>query len=105
MNTLDFILKCYDFLDSGDNYYLVIRLCKDGDMEKYIDNQPNGRIEEKKAIFYLQQVMNGFKELGKNKIMHRDLKPANLFLDDEKEYLKEQKNDNRTNKKKIQKKK
>ena len=74
------ILKCYDFLDSGDNYYLVINLCKDGDLEEYINKQPNKRVDEKQAIFFLQQIMNGFKELGKNKIMHRDFKPANVFL-------------------------
>lgn len=77
------ILKCYDFLESGEHYYLVIKLCKDGDLQDYILRQKNGRLEESQAIFYLQQIMNGFKELGKNKIMHRDLKPANIFLDDE----------------------
>lgn len=30
------------------------------------------------------QVMNGFKELHKHKIMHRDFKLANLFLNDDK---------------------
>lgn len=74
------IQKCYDFLDSGEHYYLIINLCKDGDLENYIVTRPNKRIEEKEAIFFLQQIMNGFKELGKNKIMHRDLKPANVFL-------------------------
>ena len=30
------------------------------------------------------QIMNGFKELIKNKVMHRDIKLANIFLNDDK---------------------
>jgi serine/threonine-protein kinase ULK/ATG1 len=39
--------------------------------------------EEKDALYFFQQIMNGFFELRKNKILHRDFKLDNIFMNEE----------------------
>ena len=72
------ILHCHDFLETGSNYYLIIDFCPDGDLENYIEKY--GTLSEQESVYFLKQIMNGFKELHKWNIMHRDFKPANIFL-------------------------
>lgn len=43
-----------------------------------------GNLGEDEAVYFLMQMMNGFRVLHKNKIMHRDVKLANLFLQNDK---------------------
>jgi serine/threonine protein kinase len=76
------IMHLYDFLESNNNYYLVMQYCNKGDLENYLSKQPQNFLLEKDALFFLKQIMNGFQVLHKHKIMHRDFKLANLFLND-----------------------
>lgn len=73
------IMHLYDLLETNNNYYLVLDYCKSGDMEGHVKKHKG--LGEEEAVYLLMQVMNGFKELHKNKIMHRDFKLANIFLD------------------------
>lgn len=73
------IMHLYELLETNNNYYLVLDYCKSGDMESYVKRHKG--LGEEEAVYLLMQVMNGFKELHKNKIMHRDFKLANIFLD------------------------
>ncbi len=74
------IMHLYEYMESSNNYYLVINYCKDGDLEKFLSKQPKNLISEKEAVFFLKQIMNGFKVLHEHKVMHRDFKLANIFL-------------------------
>lgn len=40
----------------------------------------HGRFEEKVALKYIGQILNGFGELVLNGIIHRDLKPENILM-------------------------
>lgn len=73
------IMHLYELLETNNNYYLVLDYCRSGDMETYVKRHKG--LGEEEAVYLLMQVMNGFKELHKNKIMHRDFKLANIFLD------------------------
>lgn len=73
------IMHLYELLETNNNYYLVLDYCKSGDMESYVKRHKG--LGEEEAVYLLMQIMNGFKELHKNKIMHRDFKLANIFLD------------------------
>jgi len=42
-----------------------------------------GRLEEKKARRFFQQLISGLEYSHRLKIVHRDLKPENLLLDDQ----------------------
>lgn len=43
----------------------------------------NKCLGEEESIYFLKQIMNGFRELHSHKIMHRDFKLANIFLNDD----------------------
>ena len=75
------IMHLYELLETNNNYYLVLDYCRSGDMESYVKKHKG--LGEEESVYLLMQVMNGFKELHKNKIMHRDFKLANIFLDDD----------------------
>ena len=76
------IMHLYELLETNNNYYLVLDYCRSGDMESYVKKHKG--LGEDEAVYLLMQVMNGFKELHKLKIMHRDFKLANIFLDNDK---------------------
>jgi hypothetical protein len=76
------IMHLYEFMETGNNYYLVIQYCNNGDLESYLKKM--GKLSEEEAVYFLMQIMNGFQELHKNKVMHRDVKLANIFLQDDK---------------------
>lgn len=76
------IMHLYEFMETGNNYYLVIQFCNNGDLESYLKKM--GKLSEEEAVYFLMQIMNGFQELHKNKVMHRDVKLANIFLQDDK---------------------
>lgn len=40
-------------------------------------------MDEEEAVYFLKQIMLGFKQLHDYKIMHRDFKLANIFLNDD----------------------
>lgn len=44
--------------------------------------QKNYLISEKEALTFFFHIVEGFKELNKNKIIHRDIKPANILISD-----------------------
>ncbi len=60
---------------------MVIQYCNNGDLEGYVNK--NGPLPEADAIYFLKQIMNGFRVLHENKIMHRDVKMENFFLNDD----------------------
>lgn len=75
------ILKCYDLLESSNNYYMVLFYCNGGSLEDMIKRK--GRLTEEESLFILKQILNGFAELSRRNIMHRDIKTANIFLHDD----------------------
>lgn len=75
------ILHLFESLETPNNYYLIINYCNGGDLEEHVKN--NQFLGEDESIYFLMQIMNGFKELHKHKIMHRDFKLANIFLHDD----------------------
>ena len=76
------IMHLYEFMETANNYYLVIQYCNNGDLETYLKKM--GKLSEDEAVYFLMQIMNAFQVLHKNKIMHRDVKLANIFLQDDK---------------------
>ena len=72
------LLHLFEIVEQDGKYYLVLDYCNNGDMMEYIDKY--GALGEDESIYFLMQIMNGFKELNRHKIMHRDFKLANIFL-------------------------
>jgi len=78
------IMHLYDYFETDNNYYLVINYCNKGDLESYLRKKKIKFLEENEALEVLRQIMNGFMELRKYKVMHRDLKLSNIFLHNDK---------------------
>ena len=76
------IMHLFEFMETSNNYYLVIQFCNNGDLENYLKKM--GKLSEDEAVYFLMQIMNGFQVLHRNKVMHRDVKLANIFLQDDK---------------------
>ena len=76
-------MHLYDYFETDNNYYLVINYCNKGDLETYLRQKKIKYLEEEEALEVLRQIMNGFVELRKYKVMHRDLKLSNIFLHNE----------------------
>lgn len=74
------IVKCYDVFQSALSIFLVLEYCNGLDMEEYIRNKKY--LSEDNAVWFLKQILNGFKGLHEIGAMHRDFKLANLLLHD-----------------------
>jgi serine/threonine protein kinase len=72
------LVRLREKLQSGNNYYLVLDYCEDGDLNQYLKN--GGAMQEGDAIDAIKQLALGFQELHRLGIMHRDFKPANVFI-------------------------
>ena len=66
------IIHLFDFLQSSKNYYLIMQLCNNGDVRKYMEKRGVKHFDEAEAVYILQQICLGFKELHKYKVMHKD---------------------------------
>ncbi len=72
------VMHLYEYMETQNNYYLVLQYCNNGDLENYLKKY--GNLSESEAVYFLMQIMNGFRELHIHQIMHRDVKLANMFL-------------------------
>jgi serine/threonine protein kinase len=77
------ILHLYDLMESPNNYYLIVDFCNQGDFNYYMKAKGIKYLHEKEAVYFLKQIMNGFRELRKHKIIHRDFKLSNLLVHNE----------------------
>ena len=72
------ILHLHEYIETQNNYYLVLDYCNNGDVEQMLSKRK--RLIEHDAVYFLKQIMNGFQELHRYNVMHRDFKLANIFL-------------------------
>ena len=76
-----FIVKLYYAFQSSSKLFLVIEYCPNGDLSKHLSIEK--RFSEKRAKFYLCEVLLALEDLHKRDIIFRDLKPDNVVLDEE----------------------
>ncbi len=77
------VIHLHEVLESSNNIYLIVDYCNKGDFEQYLKKRKLKYLEEKEAVFVFKQIMNGFRELRKHKVIHRDFKMANIFVHDD----------------------
>ena len=75
----DNIISLYDIISDNENFYLVMDLCSESDLSRYIHK--NGKIDEPTAAEIFRQLVSAVLYCHSAGIAHRDLKPENILID------------------------
>ncbi|ODQ65358.1 Pkinase-domain-containing protein [Nadsonia fulvescens var. elongata DSM 6958] len=73
------VMALYDVWENKGELYLVLEYVEGGELFDYLIRR--GKLEEKEAVRYFRQIINGVDYCHRFNICHRDLKPENLLLD------------------------
>ncbi|XP_071452732.1 serine/threonine-protein kinase PLK4 [Hetaerina americana] len=73
------ILELYTFFEDSNYVYLVLELCHNGELQRYLKIS-NKIICEEDACHTIRQVVEGLLYLHSHNILHRDMTLANLLL-------------------------
>ena len=74
-----FIIKLRYSFQTEDKLYFVLDYCPGGDLSEYLNIERS--FTEKKARFYVSEILLAIEELHNRGIVFRDLKPDNVVLD------------------------
>ncbi|XP_066995879.2 serine/threonine-protein kinase PLK4 [Anabrus simplex] len=73
------ILELYTFFEDVNYVYLVLELCHNGELQRYLKNHAKV-LSEEHACYILRQVVQGLLYLHSHNILHRDISLSNLLL-------------------------
>ena len=73
------ILKLHAYFEDSDFVYLILELCENGELQRYL-KMLGHPLSEEEAREVMTQVMDGMVYLHSHNILHRDLSLANLLL-------------------------
>ena len=76
------VMHCKEFYESDHHYYILMEYCNKGTLE-FFRSAKRKKYSEEECMFYLRQIMEGFRVLRKYKVIHRDIKLENLLLHDD----------------------
>jgi len=72
------VLSLHDVYESETELYLVLEYVEGGELFDYLVKR--GRLPEKEALIFFQQIINGLDYCHQHLICHRDLKPVLIFF-------------------------
>lgn len=73
------ILELYNYFEDGNYVYLILEMCHNGEMNRYLKNRKKP-FTEKEARHFMEQIVKGMLYLHSHGILHRDLTLSNLLL-------------------------
>ncbi|XP_070613806.1 serine/threonine-protein kinase PLK4-like isoform X3 [Erythrolamprus reginae] len=73
------ILELYNYFEDSNYVYLILEMCHNGEMSRYLKNRKNHFSEEEVRNF-MHQIITGMLYLHSHGILHRDLTLSNLLL-------------------------
>ena len=73
------IVKLISYFEDNTYVYLVLELCHNGELARYLRNTKLAFSEQEARVIF-EQVVSGVKYLHSHAIMHRDLTLANLMI-------------------------
>ncbi|KAM3143611.1 hypothetical protein pb186bvf_004373 [Paramecium bursaria] len=78
------VVQLITFLQTPNNYYLILEYCNDGTLDQFIKkkNQSNQIkfLPESEAYIIFDQLLEGLQALYDKKVIHRDIKPQNILI-------------------------
>uniref|UniRef100_A0A8C5E566 Serine/threonine-protein kinase PLK4 n=1 Tax=Gouania willdenowi TaxID=441366 RepID=A0A8C5E566_GOUWI len=73
------ILELYNYFEDSNYVYLVLEMCHNGEMSRYLKERKNPFMEDE-ARHFMHQIVKGMLYLHTHGILHRDLTLSNLLL-------------------------
>ncbi|XP_065839173.1 serine/threonine-protein kinase PLK4-like [Oscarella lobularis] len=73
------IVELYHFFEDDQYVYLILEMCHNGELQRYLATKSTP-FEEPEAALFLKHVIEGVQYLHSHDIVHRDLTLSNLFL-------------------------
>ncbi|CAL8286774.1 unnamed protein product [Lota lota] len=73
------ILELYNYFEDSNYVYLVLEMCHNGEMGRYLKDR-KATFSEEEARHFMHQIVKGMLYLHTHGIMHRDLTMSNLLL-------------------------
>ncbi|NWY90922.1 PLK4 kinase, partial [Loxia curvirostra] len=73
------ILELYNYFEDSNYVYLILEICHNGEMSRYIKNRKKP-FSEDEARHFLHQIITGMLYLHSHGILHRDLTLSNILL-------------------------
>ncbi|XP_042540744.1 serine/threonine-protein kinase PLK4 isoform X1 [Dipodomys spectabilis] len=73
------ILELYNYFEDNNYVYLVLEMCHNGEMNRYLKNRRKP-FSENEARHFMYQIITGMLYLHSHGILHRDLTLSNLLL-------------------------
>lgn len=74
------ILELYTVFQDANYVYLVLELCHNGELQRYLKMQGSRALSEAQAGHIISQVVQGLLYLHSYQILHRDMSLSNLLL-------------------------
>ncbi|CAN2388851.1 positive regulation of centriole replication [Pristimantis euphronides] len=73
------ILELYNYFEDSNYVYLILEMCHNGEMNRYLKNRKKP-FAEREARHFMEQIVKGMLYLHSHGILHRDLTLSNLLL-------------------------
>jgi calcium-dependent protein kinase len=77
------ILRIHEYFETRDVIYLVLELCKGGELLDRLHEQKGHQYSEKIACKYVHTMLSAISYCHSHNIVHRDLKLENFLFEDE----------------------
>uniref|UniRef100_Q64702-2 Isoform 2 of Serine/threonine-protein kinase PLK4 n=1 Tax=Mus musculus TaxID=10090 RepID=Q64702-2 len=73
------VLELYNYFEDNNYVYLVLEMCHNGEMNRYLKNRMKP-FSEREARHFMHQIITGMLYLHSHGILHRDLTLSNILL-------------------------
>ncbi|MFM9972629.1 MAG: serine/threonine-protein kinase [Burkholderiales bacterium] len=73
------LVRVLDFFRANETAYMVMRYERGRTLQQHIRAR-HGKLEEKFLREMFAQLMNGLREVHRNRLLHLDIKPANIYI-------------------------
>ncbi|KAK7806662.1 hypothetical protein U0070_021933 [Myodes glareolus] len=73
------VLELYNYFEDNNYVYLVLEMCHNGEMNRYLKNRMKP-FSESEARHFMHQIITGMLYLHSHGILHRDLTLSNILL-------------------------